>query len=214
MKVLNLYAGIGGNRKLWTDCEVTAVEYDPKIAAVYQMNFPDDKVIVGDAHEYLIENMDKFDFIWASPPCPSHSKLQTMIVSNTHRITYPDMRLYQEVIVLQNWHKGKYCIENVIPYYEPLIKPTAKLHRHIYWANFRIGNFKVTDDRKHTEIKPTSTVYGFNVANDDLEDMGKTLRNMVDPELGLYIFNCARNIITKSNTKQISLFDELDITKN
>jgi len=27
-KVLNLYAGIGGNRKLWTDVDVTAVEWD------------------------------------------------------------------------------------------------------------------------------------------------------------------------------------------
>ena len=24
MRVLNLYAGIGGNRKYWADCEVTA----------------------------------------------------------------------------------------------------------------------------------------------------------------------------------------------
>ena len=29
MKVLNLYCGIGGNRKLWEDVEVTAVELDP-----------------------------------------------------------------------------------------------------------------------------------------------------------------------------------------
>jgi len=32
MKVLNLYAGIGGNRKLWPDeCEVTAVENNEEI---------------------------------------------------------------------------------------------------------------------------------------------------------------------------------------
>ena len=64
MKVLNLYAGIGGNRKLWTDCEVTAVEYDSKIAAVYKKNFPNDIVIVADAHKYLVENIDNFDFIF------------------------------------------------------------------------------------------------------------------------------------------------------
>jgi len=206
MKILNLYAGIGGNRKLWEDCEVTAVEYDAKIAKVYQQNFPGDNVVVGDAHEYLINHIDNFDFIWASPPCPSHSKLQTMIVSNTHKITYPDMKLYQEIIVLQNWHKGKFCVENVIPYYEPLIRPTAKLHRHIYWTNFRIGNFEVTDERKHTEIKDSSTVYGFNLSDQDIDDKGKTLRNMVDPELGLYIFDCAREIIRKNNTTQSTLF--------
>ena len=32
MKCLNLYCGIGGNRELWTDCEVTSVEYDPCIS--------------------------------------------------------------------------------------------------------------------------------------------------------------------------------------
>lgn len=35
MKILNLYAGIGGNRALWENCEVTAVELDEKIADVY-----------------------------------------------------------------------------------------------------------------------------------------------------------------------------------
>ena len=36
LKVLNLYAGIGGNRKLWENVEVTAVEIEPDIATVYQ----------------------------------------------------------------------------------------------------------------------------------------------------------------------------------
>lgn len=57
MKVLNLYAGIGGNRKLWpAECEVTAVELNPEVAEVYKENFPHDTVIVGDAHEYLLEH--------------------------------------------------------------------------------------------------------------------------------------------------------------
>lgn len=53
MKVLNLYAGIGGNRMLWTGCRVTSVERDPNIAAVYKSLAPDDTVIVADAHAYL-----------------------------------------------------------------------------------------------------------------------------------------------------------------
>lgn len=68
MKVLNLYAGIGGNRKLWTDVEVTAVELDKKVAQVYKDNFPKDEVIVEDAHEFLLKNYKEFDFIWSSPP--------------------------------------------------------------------------------------------------------------------------------------------------
>lgn len=75
MKVLNLYACLGGNRLLWKDCEVTAVELDPELARLYQERFPDDKVIVTDAHQYLLDHYKEFDFIWSSPPCPTHSKV-------------------------------------------------------------------------------------------------------------------------------------------
>lgn len=138
MKVLNLYAGIGGNRKLWQDVEVTAVEFNADIAKVYQDFFPNDKVIIGDAHEYLLKHYAEFDFVWASPPCQTHSRVN---YSNGGRwkVKYPDMRLYQEIILLQTWFNGMYCVENVISYYKPLIKP-QKSGRHYFWANFRIPN--------------------------------------------------------------------------
>ena len=92
-RALNLYAGLGGNRKLWKDCQVTAIEYDPKIAEIYQELNPRDEVIVCDAHEYLLNNFQNFDFIWSSPPCQSHSR---MIRSGRNRKPrYPDMRLYE-----------------------------------------------------------------------------------------------------------------------
>jgi len=208
MKILNLYAGIGGNRKLWENCEITAVEYDKEVAKVYQELFPNDKVIVGDAHQYLLEHYKEFDFIWASPPCPSHSRIRiySAVARGQNEAIYPDMTLYQEIIFLDNYFEGKYCVENVIPYYEPLIAPTKKLHRHIYWANFKIRDFEVTNDRKHDNIKSNSVVYGFNISNSNIEDKTKSLRNMVDPELGLHILDCARNIIRKEDTTQLSLF--------
>jgi DNA (cytosine-5)-methyltransferase 1 len=96
MKVLNLYAGIGGNRKLWTDVDVTAVELNPQIAKIYQDFFPNDKVIVGDAHQYLLEHFKEFDFIWSSPPCQSHSRLNLVNVSRKfHEPRFIDMTLYQ-----------------------------------------------------------------------------------------------------------------------
>ena len=73
MKVLNLYAGIGGNRKLWTDVEVTAIEHDVEIAEVYHSLYPKDNIVSLDAHKYLIEHYKEYDFIWSSPPCPTHS---------------------------------------------------------------------------------------------------------------------------------------------
>ncbi len=68
MEILNLYAGIGGNRKLWGDeHNVTAVEYREDIADVYRHYAPKDTVIVSDAHQYLLDNYKRFDFIWSSP---------------------------------------------------------------------------------------------------------------------------------------------------
>lgn len=205
MKILNLYAGIGGNRKLWEDVEVTAIEYDSKIAQVYASYFPGDKVIIADAHQYLLDHYKEFDFIWTSPPCPTHSRLNTMLNKNgiNH---YPDMKLYEEIIFLKHWYYGKFVVENVIPYYDYLIPPTKQLHRHYYWANFRIGNYDITNDRRHTEINGSSTIYDFNISQTNIEDKAKSLKNMVDPELGLYILNCARDIITRQNTQQAYLF--------
>ena len=141
MKILNLYACLGGNRYKWNevkdDIEVTAVELDEELARLYQERFPNDKVIVADAHQYLLDHYKEFDFIWSSPPCPTHSRLNTMIVKNTGKIRYPDMTLYQEIIVLKKWFRGKYCVENVIPYYDCLI-PGKQRGRHLYWTNFRL----------------------------------------------------------------------------
>jgi DNA (cytosine-5)-methyltransferase 1 len=53
MEILNLFAGIGGNRKLWQGHRITAIEINPQIAEIYQKLYPDDTVIVTDAHEYL-----------------------------------------------------------------------------------------------------------------------------------------------------------------
>jgi DNA (cytosine-5)-methyltransferase 1 len=127
-KILNLYACLGGNRYKWDDVsdniEVTSVELDSELAKLYQERFPNDKVIVDDAHEYLLNNYKDFDFIWSSPPCPTHSRSRFARRESTSP-KYPDLKLYEEIIFLNKWFKGKYCIENVIPYYEPLI-PAGK----------------------------------------------------------------------------------------
>lgn len=139
MKVLNLYAGLGGNRKLWDDCEVTAVEMEPRIAALYKRLNPMDTVIVGDAHQYLLDHHAEFDFIWSSPPCQTHSK---MAKATRHKLRrYPDMSLYQEIIFLQHFFKGKWVVENVVSFYEPLI-PAKRIGRHLYWSNFDVGDYQ------------------------------------------------------------------------
>jgi DNA (cytosine-5)-methyltransferase 1 len=93
MKILNLYSGIGGNRKLWGDThDITAVEFNPEIAQIYKDFFPNDKMIIGDAHQYLLEHFHKYEFIWSSPPCPTHSRFNNINFLDG-KYKYPDMTL-------------------------------------------------------------------------------------------------------------------------
>jgi DNA (cytosine-5)-methyltransferase 1 len=180
--------------------EVTAIEYDQEIANAYKSAFPSDEVLVCDAHEFLLDNYRDYDFIWASPPCPSHSDIRRCGVhAGQYGAIYPDMGLYQEIILLQNFARTdtRWVVENVKPYYPPLIPPSHHLHRHLYWSNFHIDNFNVTDSRKHNDIVGSSTVYGFNITDTPIRNKRKVLRNMVDPELGNHIFNCALDSITE-----------------
>lgn len=105
LKALNLYSGIGGNRKLWQNVSVTAVEWDADIANIYKRLYPKDKIIVGDAHEYLEKNYKEFDFIWSSPPCQTHSSFRYNIGVRYRGVaaTYADMKLYQEILFLKHY---------------------------------------------------------------------------------------------------------------
>lgn len=204
MKVLNLYAGLGGNRKFWRDCEVTAVESDPKIAATYSDLYPNDTVVVGDAHQFLLDNHQEFDFIWASPPCQSHSR---MIRSGRNRKPrYPDFQLYQEVVFLQHNFEGCWVVENVKPYYEPLVKPTGQVGRHLFWANFE---FDVEDVPRPSNFINLATVAGSealkewlgihyegNIYYDGNNCPAQVLRNCVHPNVGLGIYQAALHQIS------------------
>lgn len=193
VRVLNLYAGIGGNRKLWDDVEVTAVEYDPKIAAIYQDFFPEDTVVVADAHQYLLDHYKEFDFIWSSPPCPTHSRLNTSFRNsqNNHLITYPDMRLYQEIIFLKHWFAGNWVVENVIAYYDPLIRP-QEVNQHYFWANFHINGMK-SESRMHDAPRAEQYAFkGFDLTPYTGVDKRKLIRNCVDPKTGLHVFDAAK----------------------
>lgn len=196
MKILNLYAGIGGNRKLWGDeHEITAIEYKPEIAAIYKDLYPNDTVIVTDAHEYLLKHFDEYDFIWASPPCPTHSQLGRLRALNKHNEAtgqyspprYPDMKLYQEIILLKHFFKGKWLVENVIAYYEPLIKPT-EIQRHHFWSNFHIKSIPLdADNIDKGKVKEWEQKLGYDLSKYTGVNKRLVLRNCVRPELGLHI---------------------------
>ena len=199
LKVLNLYAGIGGNRKLWTDVDVTAVDINPEIAKICQDFFPNDKVIVADAHQYLLEHYKEFDFIWSSPPCPTHSRMNFLTNAKGVKCKYPDMALHQEIILLKYWFKGNWIVENVRSYYKPLIEPQV-LQSHYFWSNFFIKDTnkvrkKVRNDKGYT-LAFKMKQQGIEIKNfyDYKGDKRTLVNNMVEPELGLHIFKCAFKI--------------------
>jgi DNA (cytosine-5)-methyltransferase 1 len=217
IKVLNLYACLGGNRYKWdevADIEVTAVEWDEELAQLYQERFQNDTVIVADAHQYLLENFKDFDFIWSSPPCPSHSKIRiTQKNRESFTAIYPDMKLYEEIIFLQNYFNGKFVVENVIPYYEPLIQ-AKKRGRHLYWTNFnlptdlkerKLDGILCTMIDEHNKLE----VFHDIKVNENVGGYRDVLRNLVDYEAGRTIFETFLGIEKKSNVNQVSIFDQL-----
>lgn len=202
LRVLNLYSGLGGNRKLWEGVTVTAVENEPKIAAVYQRLHPKDGVVVGDAHEYLLNHFDDFDFIWSSPPCQTHSR---MAKATRHKLKrYPDMSLYQQIIFLRTYARVPWVVENVVPHYTPLITPTVQVGRHLFWSNF---DFEAEEVPTPSGFINKCNLEGKKVMQDWLDIhypeniyYGKNhcpaqiLRNCVHPLVGQQIFEQARRI--------------------
>lgn len=208
MKILNLYAGIGGNRKLWgNEHEITAVEYDENIAAIYKDFFPDDEVLVEDAHEYLINHFKEYDFIWSSPPCPTHSRMNFLLnQKETFKLKYPDMKLYEEIILLDCFFKGKYVVENVMSYYKPLIEPQIT-GGHYFWCNFEIPKLdtrkKVRNDKGYT-LKKKMEDKGLIIENfyNYKGDKRTLLNNAIEGELGLAILKSSQK------EKQLNIFKE------
>ena len=218
-KVLNLYACLGGNRYKWDEVaeeagvnlKVTAVEWDEELAKLYQERFPNDTVIISDAHQYLLDNYQGFDFIWTSPPCPTHSRANfwASVSVDSRDKCFPDLKLYEEVIFLENWFKGKYVIENVIPYYEPLIQ-AKKRGRHLYWTNFNLPSslgdrrFKISSAKQ--ELKGLCKFHEYDFTKySGTQSKLKVARNLVDYEAGRTIFETALNIHRSNNTSQLSL---------
>jgi DNA (cytosine-5)-methyltransferase 1 len=216
-KILNLYACLGGNRYKWDEVadnlEITSVELDPEAARLYKERFPKDEVIVADAHQYLLDHYKEFDFIWSSPPCPSHSRMRKTNTGEGERkmkATYPNMMLYEEIILLEHFFEGKFCVENVIPYYEPLIT-AQKRGRHLYWTNFNLPNNlneRTANNFIYAKVSELSKFHDYDFTKYKGEQrIDKMARNLVDYEAGKTILETALNIYKNTNIKQTSIFD-------
>jgi len=205
MKILIGFAGIGGESDLWDDVknDITHVEIDPKIAQKIIDRKPNRAVIVGDAVDYLLNNADKYDFIWLSPMCQANSR---MIRSGKNRKPrLPDLLLYELKIWLDYNYNGRYVIENVVPYYKPVIEPSAKIGRHLFWSNFYISeDFEIKQPENFINIgtvigseelkKWLGINYDGNLYYDGNHDPCQVLRNCVHPLLGKHVFECMLQI--------------------
>jgi len=195
MKILNLYACLGGNRFKWGDkYELTAVELDKELAKLYQERFPNDTVKVADAHQYLLDSRARY---WA-------------IGANGKKPIYPNMQLYEEILLLDYHFKGKYVVENVIPYYDPMLNP-KKRGRHLYWTNFNLPNdlgdrnAKVCQGKDELNRLCDFHKFDFNKYKGE-QNKVKIARNLVDYEAGKTILDTAMGIIQKHDIKQTELF--------
>ena len=161
---------------------------------MYQDLYPQDEMVVGDAHQYLLENFKDFDFIWSSPPCPTHSRMIFLLnQKETYQLKYPDMSLYQEIIILEKLYKGFYVVENVISYYDPLIEP-QRSGSHYFWSNFEIPVLSDTDRKKVRNDKGYTLAKKMEDKDIFIEDFydykgdkRTLLNNAIEPELGKLI---------------------------
>jgi DNA (cytosine-5)-methyltransferase 1 len=129
-----------------------------------------------------------------------------MVKASRHKPkAYPDMSLYQEIIFLQNFARCPWVIENVIPYYKPLISPTAQIGRHLYWSNFDIPGFEEPKAPanfinlcnlagKKILMDWLDIHYEENIYHNGSHCPAQILRNCVHPTVGLHILNAAKNI--------------------
>ena len=132
------------------------------------------------------------------------------------------MKLYEEIIFLQTFFKGKYCIENVIPYYEPLI-PAQKRDRHLYWTNFILPKtlsnrsspnmgYQELGRNKNKKIGKSPLIQFCEFHDYDFtkykgsQDKEKMARNLVDYVAGKTILDTAMGIIAANNINQTTLF--------
>ena len=122
---------------------------------------------------------------------------------------FPDMKLYEEILLLKHLFNGKYVVENVIPYYEPLIA-AQKRHRHLYWTNFNLPTILTNRDVRISsgtdEVGKLCKFHDFDFYKyKGSQPVNKIARNLVDYEAGKTILETALNIQRAEQTNQLTI---------
>jgi DNA (cytosine-5)-methyltransferase 1 len=224
MKGLILYAGCGGFRhgvRNFEGWEWTAVEIRKDICGMYHELFPEDTLIQGDAHQYLLDHYKEYDFIQSSPPCQTHSRIRYCLTRNKENTpdVYPDLTLWQEAIFLDYHFDGVYLLENVFPYYAKCMRVMPDriyfINRHYIWSNanmFGIDEAKdfgipsmyhqnvngrtqrneINEFVKNNRVWFDPRAYGY------VKGMRLVLRNMMEHEIAEYVFRYCHNDIVRT----------------
>jgi len=225
VKILNLYAGIGGNT--WNldrqKHDITHVEWNEEIAQANRELNPLDKVIIGDAKTFLELNYSDYDYIWASPPCPSHASIRKAGAKNgQYDAKVPDMDLYGIIIFLDEYFEGKWTVENVKPFYERLdehekkrqealvkiIPPAQESSRHLFWSSHDIPETLITASNLNQANNSEMMEWLGIELNQNFEtvEKRKVLRNCVHPEIGEAILKSRNerqeNLVSFGETEQ------------
>jgi len=161
---------------------------------------------VDDAIDFVEKHFHEFDFIWASPPCQSHSRINRFNVArryngeNKIKVKIPDFRLYALINFLSTYFRGKWVVENTYSDYQPLKEP-QQIGRHFIWSSSKIEPFNKKikcfhNVDNHCSMKELCEMYDYPFEYfKKLKIKGvnkkQIIRNCVKPELGLHIFNSA-----------------------
>ena len=222
-RILNMYAGIGGNARLWRKVAkenglniiIDHVEINPDLCKELERLFPYDNVFNTDAHKFLEflareNDLNKYDIIWSSPPCQTHSRMNRINSKKYHKSSYIDPSLYQQIILLKYNFNGIYFVENVKPYYG-IIFDGVEIGRHVIWSNIDVNDIgfrynkklfdlSIEDLQKEYDIKLSKNIY---LEYPKGHDPKQVYRNAVHPKLGELIFKRAINRNTQATLFEV-----------
>jgi len=217
--ICNAFGGVGANTHNWSrdKHDITHIEYNKEIARCNEQLHPEDTVVVEDAIIHLENNWDQYDYIWASPPCPSHSSIRKAgAKKGQYTAKMPDMDLYSVIVFLDEFFQGEFTVENVKPYYKRLdkqerekirnrqtvIPPASETSRHLFWSSHEVPEVRLpTQNIHHGNHSDMTEWLGIPELNDytfQSVEKRKVLRNCVHPKIG-------EAILKSKNVKQQKL---------